>query len=407
MQKTIACIDFSNDGHRLHLMRSLIKTIISDGNKAVCITNNTNEIKNWIDSICPENSHQVIYHAYNYIEPKEIKWNQYIHDIFYALQTWKQYNTLLNDIEKTHSIKIDVVVFNTIDVLLSCLMPIFLQKMVFKFHWAGLYVHTRYMRMFKHLGVQTKKAKITDIDYLFKSNKCIGVGIFDNGIAAPLQFRLDRKVTIMPDISDVSTNNTTYALATEIKNAANGKIIIGVIGISYYSGCVDMAKLAIACKSNDYLFVFCGEFQEVSYQYIPNEEDKIFLQKFRENPPVNCFWKEGYLKDEFEYNAVFNIFDIIYMIYPEHYTSSNRLTKAAFFHKFVLAANQHCVGENVVRYELGEVAEPTNITQQLEKLDVLKQKINTKNFPIKQWQQYYTLNDEIQLQKQLKLVLNS
>ena len=44
----IACIDFSNNGHRLHLMRSVIKSVLETGNTAICITNETDSIKDWI-----------------------------------------------------------------------------------------------------------------------------------------------------------------------------------------------------------------------------------------------------------------------------------------------------------------------------------------------------------------------
>ncbi len=402
---TIACIDFSNDGHRLYLMRSMVNSILHSGHYAICITNDTDKIKEWVDKNS-ENSQKVIYVSYNYFLPKKIKWNKYLNDISIALHYWQQYNALLKDIEKKHPIKIDVVVFNYIDLFLSCLLPISLQKLFFKFKWAGLYVHTRYMRMYKHLGVQTKKSKITDIDYLFKSDKCIGIGIFDNGIPEQLQFRLDKRVTLMPDISDVSIDNKAYALAVEIKNAANGRTVIGTIGISYYAGIIDMIKLAMESQKKDYFFVCCGQFDEESYQYIPNESDKELLRNFRENPALNCLWKECALKDEFEYNAVFNSFDIIYMMYPEHYTSSNRLTKAAFFKKSVLAPNQYCVGENVTNYQLGEVVEPGNIAEQSEKLDLLVDRINKKQSVPGKNKEYFLLNDENAFQKQLKSLLN-
>ncbi len=402
----IACIDFSNDGHRLYLMRSVIKAILESGHTAICVTNDTDEIKIWIDEFCTEHRHHAIYYTYNYKQPSGTKWNIHLNDILIALQYWKQYHSILKNIEKGNQLKIDAVLINYIDVFLSCKMPLFLQKKFFHYRWAGLYIHTRYLRMFKHLGVQTKKARITDIDYLFKSDKCIGVGVFDAGTHQALAYRLDKKVTLIPDTSDVSTDTKTYALADEIKLAAKGRLIIGTIGISAFMGVVDLIKLAISSADKDYFFVFCGSFDPTSYDTISNDIDKELLRKFRENPTKNCIWKEGYLENEFEYNAVFKAFDIVYMMYPNHFTSSNRLTKAAFFNKLVLASNQHCVGENVMNYKLGEVAASGNITQQLEKLDALYQKIKSESYPIEEWKKYYSLNNEPLLQKQLKSLLN-
>jgi len=401
----IACIDFSGHGHRLHLMRSIIKTIVEAGHNAICIMDETYPVKKWLDENCIDVDKNIIYYDYKCIIPTELKWNKRFKDIQIALQYWKQYNTVLKKIEKENSLTVDIVVINYIDVFLSCLMPHFLQNLFFDYRWAGLYVHTRYMRMFEHLGVQHKKTKISDIDYLFKSEKCIGIGVFDNGINQALEFRLDKKVTLIPDITDVSTDNKVYPLANEIIKMANGRMVVGSIGMSYYTGTLDLIKLAILCRDSDYFFVFCGMFDEAIYQQIQTAEDKELLKKFRQNPSQNCIWKENYLTDEFEYNAVFKTLDVIYMMYPEHYTSSNRLTKVAFFNKLVLASNKFCVGENVINNELGEVAEPGNIRQQAEKLAVIEEKIKERKTPEARRKEYYLQNNEAVFQIRIKEML--
>lgn len=401
----IACIDFSNSGHRMHLMCSVLKSIVSTGNTAICITNDTESIMQWMQNNYTGENNKIYYYTYQYVPPTEIHWNQKIHDIYIAWQYWKQYDLLLKKIEKKYQLKIDAVLFNYIDVFLSCLFPKLLQKIVFNYRWFGLYIHTRYMRKFRHLGVQHKKSAITDIDYILKSDRCLGVGIFDAGIQSDLEYRLDKKVTLMPDVTDVSTNTTNYELTNEIKQKAADRIIIGCIGISYYTGVIDLIKLANACTGKNYFFVFCGQFDEGSYKHIPKIDDRTLLSQFRNNPPENCLWREGYLQDEFEYNAVFNSLDIIYMMYPEHYTSSNRLTKAAYFGKPVLAANQHCVGENVQKFKLGEVAAPGDIVEQLEKLNKLAVLLKSEKLPLSSWKDYYLLNNDESFHKQLKSLI--
>jgi len=363
-------------------------------------------IQEWIAYNCPEKIGNALFHTHIPIIATERKWLGPINDILVAAHYWKQYNNVLQQTEKRLSVTIDRVLINTIDLFLAGLFPHFLQKLLFHYSWAGLYIHPRYIRMFRHLGVQQKRASIRDIDYLFKSKSCIGIGIFDNGIDKDLSFRIHKPVIQIPDISDNSIKKTDSLLANEIKTAADGRTIIGTIGISYYAGVIDLIKLSIAASGSAYFFVFVGQFDEDSYSHIPNEADKVLLRNFRAHPGENCIWKEYYLADEYEYNSVFNCLDIIYMMYPSHYTSSNRLTKAAYFHKFVLASNQHCVGENVKKFQLGETAEPGNIEQQQEKLASLVVSIQHKAFPYKQWVTYYTNNSEIILQKQLCRLLH-
>lgn len=402
----IACIDFSNDGHRLHLMRSVIKSVLETGNTAICITNETDSIKDWIQENHPEHCSNLICHDYTSTSFKKIRWSSRVNDVISALHYWRAYNNVLRSIEREHRLNIDIAVLHYIDVFLACLLPVFLQKMVFRYRWAGLYLHPRYLRIYKHLGIQHRKSTIRDIDHLLTSERCVGVGVFDNGIQKALAYRLNKEVTLIPDITDVSTDNQSYDLVIEIKKAAKDNIIIGSIGMSYYSGTVDLIKLAKAAEGKDFFFVFCGAFDEESYNHIPADADKELLCNFRKNPPANCLWIEGYLKDEFEYNAVFNSLDIIYMMYPEHYTSSNRLTKAAFFDKQVLAANQFCVGENVLRYELGETATPGNIPQQLEKLKILADKIRSGSASSGKRMAYFEMNNEESFQRQFNCLLN-
>lgn len=399
----VACIDYGNGGHRLHLMRMAVKSLLKLGCKVVCITNETSPIQDWIEQNAA-NKHNVVYYSHTLVKAKERK-NGHLNDCLVAAQYWKQYNSVLKKIEHKYQLCIDVVLINYIDIFLSRYFPISIQKKLFPYKWAGLYIHPRYMRMYASNELYNKKSNLRDIDYFFTSKRCLGVGIFDNGIVPHLSSRIGKPATLMPDISDISTNNKNYPVVDDIKKAAKGRTIIGSIGMSYYSGVIDLIKLVNTSAKEKYFFVFVGQFDEGCYAYIPNEEDRILLRNFRNTTGDNFIWKEDYLENEQEYNAVFNTLDIIFMMYPEHYTSSNRLTKAAFFKKLVLASNVHCVGENVVKYKLGEVATPGNIAEQLGKLEILNQQIATKNFPIKQWETYYELNSNQVFQAQLKKLL--
>lgn len=402
----ITCIDFSNDGHREHLMRSAIKSVLDTGNIAICISNDTRLLQSWVEKHHTDASERLICHSYSPEPLKENRRNGRFRDVLSAVHLWRSYQKILNNIEKQYHLKIDVVVFHYIDLFLASLLPVFLQKMIFTYKWAALYIHPRYLRMYKASGIQHQRSVFRDIDHLLKSNRCVGVGVFDNGIQQALEFRLNKHVTIMPDIADTSTDTQTSELVDTIKKKAAGRIITGSIGMSYYTGTIDLIKLAKAADSKDFFFVFCGAFDEASYKYIPSDADKELLRHFRNNPAPNCLWTEGYIRDNVEYNAVFNSLDIIYMMYPEHYTSSNRLTKAAFFDKEVLAANQFCVGENVLRYELGETATPGNIPQQLEKLKILADKIRSGAASSGKRMAYFEMNNEESFQRQFNCLLN-
>ena len=245
--------------------------------------------------------------------------------------------------------------------------------------------------------IEKRKSKISDIDYLFTSKNCTGVAVADEGIALGIEYRIGKKAVALPDITDINLPIENPPLAIEIKEKANNRIIIGLIGLETFKGSIEMAKLAMIANPEKYFFVFCGYYDDSFLNYCKDEADRQFFLSFQQNLPKNVLWNTNYLKDEQDYNAIFNTFDIVYMVYREHFTSSNRLTKAAVFNKLVLASNQHFVGENVTKYNLGEVATSENINEQLEKLEQLRNKIIHQDFPIEHWRQYAEKNSEKQL----------
>lgn len=400
----IACIDFSNQGHRFYLMCLSVKCIAVSGHTAICITDDTKPVREWITQNHPELLQSVIWQDYT-CQVLNVKKRNGINDIRIALHQWTQYRKVLNNIEQANTITIDLVSLHYADLFLSTRLPVFVQQFFFPYHWTGMYIHPRYLRIEKKNNIQHKRSGIRDIDYLFTSNRCKGIGVFDNDIDKALAYRINKAVTFLPDISDVSEKNQNYELVQKIKSKANGRKVIGSIGISYYSGSIDLIKLSLACKDMDFFFVFCGAFDEESYAHIPREEDRELLKTFRACPADNCIWSEAYLNDEYEYNAVFKTLDIVYMMYPMHYNSSNRLTKAAYFRKFVLASNQHCVGENVDKFQLGATAAYGDIEAQkniLEKWNCGAFLMNVQP----DYDGYYALNNEKMFFKQLKVLLN-
>ncbi len=179
----ITCIDFSNDGHREHLMRSAIKSVLDTGNIAICISNDTRLLQSWVEQHHTDASERLICHSYSPEPLKENRRNGRFRDVLSAVHLWRSYQKILNNIEKQYHLKIDVVVFHYIDLFLASLLPVFLQKMIFTYKWAALYIHPRYLRMYKASGIQHQRSVFRDIDHLLKSNRCVGVGSVSNLVA--------------------------------------------------------------------------------------------------------------------------------------------------------------------------------------------------------------------------------
>ncbi len=390
--KTIAIIDNSAKGHRLYHMQQFVKSFTELGYNVVCIIPEVHLVKSWMENIHLDANNN-IYVEFN---AKKIVYKKsffsYSDDVCYVIKCWLEYKKVLRKIESEHNIKIDFFFLNNIDTFLACFFHPIIHRFFFKYKWSGFYVHTRYMRMYK--DIEKRKTKISDIDYLFTSQNCTGVAVADEGIAAGMQYRINKKVVALPDITDTSLPIQKPTLAIEIKQKSNNRTIVGLIGLETFKGSIEMAKLALAANSDNYYFVFCGYYDDTFLSYCRDDADRQFFVSFQQDLPENVLWNTNYLKDEQDYNAIFNTFDIVYMVYREHFTSSNRLTKAAVFNKLVLASNKHFVGENVTNYNLGEIAASENINEQLDKLELLRNKIIHQDFPTEQWKLYAEKNSE-------------
>ena len=106
---------------------------------------------------------------------------------------------------------------------------------------------------------------------------------------------------------------------------------------------------------------------------------KLYLNKFNEDEkllinsaissPNNIYSSTDYINEESEYNALFISSDIIYAVYNNFDSSSNTLTKAACFRKPLIANSNSTVGDRVLRYNLGEVAEENNTSSIIQALN--------------------------------------
>ena len=389
-RKNIVLIDYTLDGHHLSYLRTFSKVLLDQGNRVICIAPGVNKIKEWLLQTCAEKVE--FFHSYEYITDSKSyqAFGKFNHTLS-ILSRWKIEASQIKNIQSELKLKIDLVFYAWLDNQLAAFIPPFVLDKIFPFKWSGLYFHPLHLRLearsFKH------KANWRDWDAILLAKNCLAVTVLDLGIQSGFQNRIGKRVIHFPDIADDSTPDTNYALAKEIKAKAAGRTVVGIIGCEGHKGTLTMANLALLTNPQQFYFVFLGILPEQTYAKEDWEELQVFIQENREN----CFFKFESLPEGAAYNAVFSTFDIPFLVYNNFVSSSNRLTKAAIFHKLVLAADKYCVGENVQRYDLGEVVKPMDAEAALKGLEVVLQRIRSKSLPHKNWQVYRELNSEAKL----------
>src|SRR5206468_1653958 len=139
-----------------------------------------------------------------------------------------------------------------------------------------------------------------------------------------------------------------------IKENANGRIVVGMIGCEKHKGTLTMMRMARYADPSKYYFAFLGILPQQTY----SKNEWLEVEDFIASAKENCYFYFHPIPEGAAYNAVFSAIDIPFLVYEHFISSSNRLTKAAIFKKLVLASDNFCVGDDVRKYELGATIRP-------------------------------------------------
>jgi hypothetical protein len=400
--KAIALIDLYSGGHRNAFMCLFAKACLENNVKVFCFYPQSNEIKDWIEINAKGYLDRIIFIDYQPIFGSFTKLGRF-NTALSILTYWKNCALLLKKTEIQYQIKIDLVYFNWLDSQMANYLPPSLLDFIFSYKWSGLYFHPNIFRITpKYLE---KKATFRDVDSVFLSKKCVAITLHDEGIIEKYQNRINKKTLLFPEIADNTAPNSNNFLARKIKDKANGRTIIGIIGLEPYKGTLSLIRLVKIADASKYFFAFTGVFNE-DFLISSTKHEQNEIKDFIKNVPENCIWQTGSLQEGEEYNSIFCSFDIVYIIYKNFFSSSNRLTKAAIFNRLVLANNNGCVGDDVPKYNLGETADENDIKAQYQKLEILREQILAKDFPYNQWKIYAEKHGTERLKEKFEELLN-
>lgn len=110
------------------------------------------------------------------------------------------------------------------------------------------------------------------------------------------------------------------------------------------------------CDQSEWFFVQMGRINVNNL----TREDESALKKIQGNPPENLFIYPEYVKDERVFNQIISISDVIFAVYRDFSRSSNMLSKAAYFEKPILVAENCLMGQRVRRYRIGLEVDPND-----------------------------------------------
>ena len=316
-----------------------------------------------------------------------------------AISRWRNYSNQIKTVEDKTGANVDLVFFAWIDSELHASLPPVVQAMLFPYYWSGLYFHPYHLR-------QTKKflyrcAVWRDLDGIFMSRRCIAVALHDLSIVSAFSNRIGKPVIHFPETADCTPPNTDHPVAKMIREKANQRLVVGIIGCEPHKGTLNLVRAVVKADSARYFFAFIGNLPLDLY----SESECLELSEFFDKPPENIITHFEPLNEGADYNAVFTAFDIPYLVYDNFISSSNRLTKAAYFERLVIAQNNYCVGSDVKEFDLGEAVPPGNPDAVTAGLERLEKRIRESNYPHDLWVKYRSLNSHEKLTERFQSII--
>jgi hypothetical protein len=332
------------------------------------------EVDQWVQENCTINLNQ--FKTFNWQEASST-YNHFgrFKNALSTLQKWKQINNKIEQLVRQQGSSVDLVFFTWLDSYLSNYLHPFVLDRFFRFAWSGLYFHPRHMRLNpESLG---RHPSPSDIDIALTSARCTSIAIHDEGIVHACMWRLSKPAILFPEIADVSPPASDYAPALEVRKRAKGRLVVGMIGQEWRKGTMTLLRLAKMAPVEEFFFVFAGHIHVNSF----SEEEKRELQALIDGPGENCYCYMDYVPEGENFNALLCSFDIPFIVYNDFPSSSNILTKSAYFKKFVISSERFCIGEDVKQYDLGLTVEEGNVVSCLKALQELKEKIIKQEYP--------------------------
>jgi hypothetical protein len=160
----------------------------------------------------------------------------------------------------------------------------------------------------------------------------------------------NKQFAFLPDITETERLSEPNALVLEIKRRAAGRRIVFMGGsIGKQKNLSKWIALIFNVDPTQWYFVQVGR---ISLNNL-TAEDTQALARVKQQPPENLYVHADYLPDETSFNALIAASDVIFAVYRDFYRSSNMLSKAAYFEKPILVADQCLMGDRVIRYGIG------------------------------------------------------
>jgi len=365
--KTIALLDGLEGGHHETHLRNYARALIETGCRVIELLPDPRGVESWLrrEGTGFEDTIRLLPFRRSRIVSPSYRLRRW----YMPAAMWREAGLAVRNAEAQTGWHPDLVFFNWLDDyvldgsrLVRCLLPAF-----FPYRWSGVFFHPW------HLRAPGGKADpvYRRSEHLTASRSCPGIAVLDAGIAGRMQKRINKAVIPFPDETDGSLPSTESALARQIREAANGRRIIGLLGdLSRRKGIVSILKAAKQARGKNWFFILVGDYNEANQNSLFPEERAFVAEATAPDAP-NVFCHGERIPNEADFNAVTNLCDVLFAAYETFGHSSGIVTKAAIFEKPILVSPGFCMAEVVEKYRMGLAVDPHDTPAVIQALEIL------------------------------------
>lgn len=295
-------------------------------------------------------------------------------DPYHTLDRWQQVAKAIVDYEKETGARITAAYFPYLDTYLRFLPLPEVPASTIGIPWGGLYLRNHHYSNEGNAMLRTARL-LAKGDALMRSSLCKGVGVLDERYAEPLSLHIGKSVTPFPDVTLADLPASEPELVKSIRAKAQGRPIIGLIGLEKRKGMLTMLEVAMRARKDGlpWYFVFAGAIDRTEFEPAEQELIQQTVNSIRtgEIDHIHFDPTAPRIPTEPDFNALFNAFDVAWAAYLNFQGSSGTLGKAAAFEIPVIASRGECIGQRVEEYRLGRVIDQGDAEQATEAIQEL------------------------------------
>jgi len=326
-----------SEGHYQSIFCLYLKALLQNGLKVSAACPRPDAVRDWLEKHVPQQIESCTFHPTN---------GQRLKQRFRALKPltrllwWARTARSIRRIHKADG-HTGPVFFMNINHLRGALRTDRTADLIFPFPWGAF--------SYDSSCVRGGAAKLEDQFQFLSAKRCKAFGVTDEKMTAPMQAAFPGlRIVFLPDTTPEEYSETAPQSA-EILRCSNGRKIVGLLGMLHKrKGLVTAVELARLRPDLFFLFAGACDLNKMT----PDEKESV--QAFFARPPENCFCHLQRIEDEAAFNALVQLTDIVFAVYPGFTNSSGLLTKAGIFGKPCLVAEgDTCMADRVKKYGLG------------------------------------------------------